>query len=308
MSRLAVDLARALDPVQLARGVGMEPDAWQADVLRTDTPRVLLNCSRQSGKSVTCATKAVHVAVYEPGSLTLLLSPSLRQSQELFRKVTAVYKSLGRPVPSESENALSLALENGSRIVSLPGNETTIRAYSAVRLLLVDEAARVPDDVIAAVRPMLAVSGGQLIALSTPFGTRGWWHEAWKNGGPSWQRVRIPASECPRISAEFLAEERAALGPWFYEQEYECSFMEAMTQAFAAEAVEALFEQEVEVWQLQPSALTWGSGSTRPLSRSVSGKGSASSCATLNACRWARSTRSWPPASAKSISAPLNGG
>lgn len=245
VSRLAVDLARALDPAALAEGVGMVPDAWQAEVLRTDAPRVLLNCCRQSGKSSTCAVKAVHAAVYEPGSLVLLLSPSQRQSGELFKKTVAVYRSLGRPVPSESENALSLTLENGSRVVSLPGTEGTIRAYSAVRLLLVDEAARVPDDVIAAVRPMLAVSGGQLIALSTPYGMRGWWHDAWENGGPSWQRVRIPASECPRISAAFLAEERAALGPWFFEQEYECQFRAAGGQLFTEEMIRAMFSADV---------------------------------------------------------------
>lgn len=246
MSRLASDLARALDPVQLARGVGMEPDPWQAKVLRAEAPRLLLNCSRQSGKSSTVAAKAVHVAVYEPGSLTLLLSPSQRQSGELFRKVLAVYKSLGRPVPSESENALSLTLENGSRVVSLPGTESTIRGYSSVRLLLVDEAARVPDDVIATVRPMLAISGGQLIALSTPYGMRGWWFEAWENGGATWERVRIPASECPRISAAFLAEERAALGPWFYEQEYECEFRSAGGQLFTEEMIRAMFSGDVQ--------------------------------------------------------------
>jgi hypothetical protein len=250
MSRLALDMARALDPAALAEGVGMVPDAWQADVLRTDHRRVLLNCARQSGKSVTCATKAVHVAVYEPGSLILLLSPSQRQSTELFRKCVATYRSLGRPVASESENALSLTLENGSRIVSLPGTEGTIRAYSAVRLLLADEAARIPDETIAAVRPMLAVSAGQLIALSTPFGTRGWWYEAWKSGGPAWQRVRVTAADCPRITPAFLAEERAALGPWWFSQEYECDFMEAQTQAFTAELVEALFDEEVEPWEL----------------------------------------------------------
>jgi hypothetical protein len=250
MSPLAVDLARALDPAALAEGVGMVPDVWQAEVLRTDAPRVLLNTSRQSGKSTTSATKAMHVATYEPGSLILLLSPSMRQSGELFRKVTAVYKSLGRPVPSDAESATTLSLENGSRIVSLPGTEGTVRSYSAVRLLLVDEAARVPDDVIAAVRPMLAVSGGQLIALSTPFGRRGWWHEAWTNGGASWQRVRIPASECPRISAEFLAEERAALGEWFYRQEYECEFGDAQAAAFNSADIEACYSDECEDWMI----------------------------------------------------------
>lgn len=251
MSRLAVDLARCVDPVALAAGIGMDPDAWQADVLRSDHPRILLNCARQTGKSVTCAIKAVHTAVYEPGSLILLLSASQRQSAELQKKVVAVYRTLGRPVPAEAESALTITLENGSRVVSLPGTEATIRAYSAVRLLLVDEAARVADETIAAVRPMLAVSGGQLIALSTPAGRRGWWHAAWEDGGPAWERVRVTAADCPRISAEFLAEERLALGEWAYKSEYECSFESCDAAAvFRDEDIEAMFRAEVEIWKV----------------------------------------------------------
>ena len=227
----------------------MEPDDWQASVLRSDHPRILLNCCRQAGKSQTAAVRAVHCAVYEPGALILLLSPSLRQSQELFLKVLATYRSLGRPVPSESENALSLTLESSSRIVSLPGTEGTVRSYSAVRLLIVDEAARVPDDVMAAVRPMLAVSRGSLIALSTPFGARGWWHEAWRSQA-DWQRFKVTAEECPRISVEFLEEERRSQGEWWFRQEYCCDFMDAQTMAFNSEYVEALFGEDVEQWEL----------------------------------------------------------
>lgn len=246
MSSLAADLARALDPVVLADSIGMDPDPWQREVLRTLHPRVLLNCCRQSGKSTTAATKAVHTAVYEPGSTILLVSPSLRQSQELFRKAQGVYRTLGRPVPAEGESALSLTLENGSRIVSLPGTEATVRGFSSVRLIIVDEAARVADDLVASVRPMLAVSGGQLVALSTPYGRRGWFYEAWHEGGSAWQRVKIAASECPRISPAFLAEERAALGDWFYRQEYECEFAETSAQLFSEEHLRRLFDARVQ--------------------------------------------------------------
>ena len=124
---LATDLAYALDPVVLSQQAGLEPDPWQRDVLRSTAPRLLLNCSRQSGKSTVVAMLAVHTALYEPGSLVLLLSPTLRQSGELFKKCAGVYQALGRPVPSQSESALQLELENGNRIVSLPGKEGTIR-------------------------------------------------------------------------------------------------------------------------------------------------------------------------------------
>jgi Terminase large subunit, T4likevirus-type, N-terminal len=244
------DLATALDPVRLATAAGIAPDPWQAAVLRSGARRLLLNCARQAGKSTTTALLAVHEAVYLPGALVLLLSPTQRQSQELFRKCLAVYRALGRPVPAEAENALSLALETGSRIVSLPGKEQTIRGYSGVGLLAIDEAARVPNDLYASVRPMLAVSGGRLIASSTPFGTRGWWHAAWKSGGTDWQRVEVPATACPRIPPAFLDEERRTLGDWWFRQEYLCVFLDAHSAAFSGSDVERAFTEEVEAWAL----------------------------------------------------------
>ncbi|MGE5618096.1 MAG: terminase large subunit domain-containing protein [Sphingomonadaceae bacterium] len=250
---MARDLARALDPVLLAKDVGLECDPWQAELLRSSDPRVLLNCCRQSGKSTMAAILALHTALYRPGSLVLLLSPALRQSQELFRKVLAVYRALAQSVPAETETKLTLELEGGSRIVSLPGKESTIRGFSAVRLLIVDEAARVPDELYYSVRPMLAVSGGRLVAVSTPFGTRGWWYEAWRSADP-WLRFEVPATECPRISAAFLEEERRNLGQWWYRQEFCCAFLDAESAAFRSEDIEAAFTTEVETWELLASA------------------------------------------------------
>jgi hypothetical protein len=250
MNALADDLLLALDPARFAGQAGLPPDPWQAEVLRSRASRILLNCSRQSGKSSVTAALAVWTAIYEPGSLILLLSPSLRQSQELFRKALGLYRALDRPLPAEAESALRLELENGSRVVSAPGKEGTIRGYSGVRLLIVDEASRVPDDLYLSVRPMLAVSGGRLIALSTPYGTRGWWFEGWRTGGADWQRFEVPATDCPRISREFLEEEARTLGEWWYRQEYLCEFLEADSQAFRREDIDRAFEEGVDSWQL----------------------------------------------------------
>jgi hypothetical protein len=242
---IAADLARALDPVLLAEAAGLDPDPWQADVLRSASRRILLNCSRQSGKSTTVALLGLHVALYEPSSLVLLLSPSLRQSAELFRKVAGLYTALGAPVPSAAESALRLELDNGSRIVSLPGTEATIRGYSGVRLLLVDEASRVDDELYYALRPMLAVSGGSLIALSTPWGRRGWWHREWTEGGPTWERVQVTAEQCPRIASAFLEEERRSLGPLRFASEYDCQFVETEQSVFSYDEIQAALSDKV---------------------------------------------------------------
>jgi hypothetical protein len=233
----------------LAERASLHPDPWQAKVLRSAAPRMLLNCSRQSGKSTVTGVLATHTALYDPGSLILLLSPSLRQSQELFKKCLQVYRAADRPVPPETESALRLELENGSRIVSLPGTDSSIRGFSGVRLIVVDEAARVPDDLYYSVRPMLAVSGGRLVALSTPFGTRGWWYEAWRGSEP-WERYEVPATECPRIPVAFLEEEQRNIGEWWFRQEYGCEFLEAISQAFRREDIEQAFREEVETWDL----------------------------------------------------------
>jgi hypothetical protein len=234
---LANDLAFAIDPVLVMQAVGLDPDLWQKELLRTEARRMLLLCARQSGKSTTTAVLALHEALYRPPALVLLLSPSLRQSSELFRKVIGFYRQVSNVAPAHSESALRLELANGSRIVSLPGKEETVRGFSGVRLLVIDEAARVPDDLYYAVRPMLAVSGGRLVALSTPWGKRGWFHQEYSEGGPGWQRVTITANDCPRISPDFLAEERAALGEWWYRQEYLCDFVETTDQVFTYDEV-----------------------------------------------------------------------
>lgn len=247
MSAIATDLARGLDPVALAAAIGMLPDRWQLDLLRSLAARVLVNASRQSGKSTVGAILAVWQALYVPGSLVLVVSASERQARELFRVAVVLYRTLGRPVPAEAENALSLELANGSRIVVIPATAGTVRGYSRAALIVVDEAAQVPDELYLTVRPMLAVSGGRVVAMSTPFGRRGWWWEAWRSSEP-WERFEVPATECPRISSEFLDEERRTLGEWWFRQEYGCEFMDAQAAAFRQEDVEAAFDPEVDPW------------------------------------------------------------
>src|SRR5215217_7950736 len=167
------DIRCALDRGIFAEHLGLALDPWQVELLRSSSTRVLMVASRQSGKSTMSALIALHRALYHPGSLVLCLAPALRQSVELFGKIANFYRDLGRPVSPLGERKLSLELENGSRIITLPGSEKTIRGFSDAALLLMDEASRVEDELYFAVRPMLAVSGGALMMLSTPHGKRG---------------------------------------------------------------------------------------------------------------------------------------
>jgi Terminase large subunit, T4likevirus-type, N-terminal len=245
------------DPVEFARDVGLSDlDQWQEDLLRSEAARVLLNCCRQSGKSTMAAILALHQALTDPGSLVLILAPAERQAKELFSKVSEAYRAFGHVVPAESYRKLGMELANGSRIEALPGSERTVRGFSGVDLLIVDEAARVDDALYYAVRPMLAVSGGRLMMLSTPYGKRGVFYEEW-TGGEAGERYEVPASQCPRIPPAFLATERRSMPEWWYAQEYGCEFRETEDQLFTHEMIEGARDDALEEYRFEGDEDLW---------------------------------------------------
>src|SRR5258708_2982243 len=240
----SADLSHSLNAPLFAREkLGLQPDAIQKKILRLTARRVLLNCTRQWGKSTIAAVKAGHRARFEPGGLTVVLSPSARQSGEFLRKAAGGGRERGGGARGEGDNEMSppcspesggggcwgrrgargdgeneiwLVFRNESGSVGLPGTECTVRGFSAVSLMVIDEAARVPEELYNSVTPMLAIGNGDLWLMSTPYGRRGFFWETWAHGGTRWERFSVPATECPRISREFLAGERAALGErWF---------------------------------------------------------------------------------------------
>jgi hypothetical protein len=235
----------ALSPVTLAAHAGFELDAWQRDVLLSDAHQIILLVTRQGGKSTVSSIRALHRALYTPASLVLLLAPSYRQSKELFRKVKDALAALPFPAPLASESALELEFTNFSRIVALPGKEATIRGFSGVSLLIVDEASRVPDELYQAIRPMLAVSGGDILLLSTPFGKRGFFFEEWEQSGAAWHRTKITATECPRITPEFLEQERRQIPDFIFRQEYMCEFVETIDQVFRYDDIQRALDPKV---------------------------------------------------------------
>lgn len=244
-SEMLVDLARSLDPSRIATDVGLNLDPWQRDLMRSNAKRVLMLCSRQSGKSTVAALIAISTVLQQPGSLVLLLSPSQRQSSEQFRTVMAYARQVTDAPAIRAESALRAEWANGSRIIALPGSEKTTRGYSGADLVIIDEAARVDDGLLAAIRPTLATKAkGRLIALSTPFGRRGFFYEAWI-GPEEWHRIKVSASDCPRISKEFLDEELRTLGALRFSEEYELTFVDDTTSVFSTTAIDRCFTHDV---------------------------------------------------------------
>lgn len=181
------------------------------------------------------AALASHTAIFEPGALVLLLAPSQQQSREIFRKVCEFVRGIAT-VELDAESASRIEFPNGSRIVSLSGNPMTVRGFSGPRLVVLDEAAFIDDELYHAVSPML-VAGGRLVAMTTPNGRRGFFHEFWAGDDPLWHRTRVTAHDSPRVTAEFLETERASKPLWRFQAEYECRFVDNEEQVFGSDMI-----------------------------------------------------------------------
>lgn len=243
-----------LSAAQMAGRLGITLDPWQLRVLETPWREALLNCGRQTGKSTVSALLGIQETLYAPRGKVVVVSPSERQSGLLFQTALEMYRALGDGdsgvVESDIENRLSLELRNGNKFYALPGKQKTIRGFSGISLLIIDEASQVDDELYNAIRPMRAVSGGRLLAPSTPFGKRGWWWNAFENGGPHWYRETIPSALCPRIDPAFLAREQADLPAMTYAAEYECQFTDTVDQYYPSDLVDAAFSTSVRPLEL----------------------------------------------------------
>ncbi len=252
----ALDFKRAADPAQVflegvrdAEGKPTRPAPWQEDVIRSEAKNRLILVSRQGGKSTTVGAKCAHGMIYAPG-LYLVISPTLRQSKMFLRKTLDVYRNLEGAPRIKSATKTEMELENGSLMVALPGDDdANIRGFSAPRAIIIDEASRVPDSIYAAIRPMRAASPNcQIMALTTPWGRRGWFYEAWESDTGGWEKTRVTAHDCPHITDEFLADELAAKGDWYVRQEFLCEFVDNEESFFSSEMIEAMNDDSFGAW------------------------------------------------------------
>lgn len=205
-------------------------DEWQKRFLEDERRRLLLLIHRQGGKSTVVSIKAVHRAIFRDNQTILLFSPTQRQSSELFYRVRKMVKSVPEYESQLTvDNVTSLELRNGSRIISLPGTSWNVRGYKA-DLVIIDEAAGVPDAVFDAVSPMLLTTNGQLVIVSTPQSKSGDFYRAYMSD--VWGKYVVRASDNPRMQApdkvDFLNTELLDRGSRIYSQEYECEFLDDM--------------------------------------------------------------------------------
>jgi hypothetical protein len=247
------------------RQAGITADPWQETLLRSTAQRIIILATRQGGKSTSVATAALHVAEQDPPGDVIIGAVKQDQSAEMLRKSKTIYGITGSIFEEELDgdlkgnSILRVEMPNGSRILAVPGKAGTVRSFTA-KLLIIDEAAYVPDDFYKAVFPMLAVSHGRIVLLSTAHAKFGAFYDIWTEAPEwdfrlppeaqeeAWLKIKVPWTMCPRIRPAFIEAERARFGGGYIMREYDLEFQDAITAAFRTEDIEAAFDNDVQGW------------------------------------------------------------
>ena len=215
------DLAYQVDPALWVREqLKVTPAAWQETFLRA--PRgasIIALTARQVGKTTTAAWAIAHTAVFKPGSLSVIACPAQRQSAEAVRRVHDVLISTGTKLVSD--NVYGLELDNGSRVLALPGSDDFDPRLDGRRL---DRGRRsgaadrqsdrgAATDAGASTRSQVCHAIDRLEphrpVLERVVGRR-----------PILDRLKATADQVDIFSAEYLEQERRNLGEVDFKREY----------------------------------------------------------------------------------------
>ncbi len=263
LTEIAKEYLIQSDPVIFAKEIlfpwlGGYPDPVQSQILKSNSRQMICNNHRQWGKSSIIAIKALHRGLFSPGSLTLIASPTENQSKEMFLKVTTASIHIDKLELLEDSKS-RMTLKNGSRIVTLPGTEKSVRGYTSPDLIIIDEASRALEELYIAIRPMMLMSLGQLILISTPHGKQGFFHDVWSHHEEvdansddmmtiedGWERYRVRAIENERVDSEWLEAEKGQMSERAFQQEYLCEFVETEEQVFPYDLIQSMFSDEID--------------------------------------------------------------
>lgn len=246
------------DPVFFCQKIlGFTPFPYQAKLMRSRSKRIAVCMGRQTGKTWCIAGKAVHFAFFNPGTTTLIVSRGLRQSMLMFRIISNFIWSspiLRRSV--ERSTQTEIHLRNGSKIVALPCSQDghNLRGHTA-DMVIMDEASFMPESVIGdVIFPMLATTEttrgtGIAIMISTPWGREHIFYRCYNS--PKWFTMHVPSTECPIITKEFLAEQRALIGELRFDTEYMAKFREDAMAMFTQDMIRGAMEENFYLGRLK---------------------------------------------------------
>ncbi len=210
-------------------------DPWQ-ERLKLLKGNIVIVSGRQSGKSAGVSILAGDEAMNIPNSFILIGAYVIEQAQWIFRKIHDYILAM-QPKQIKGKVTLNfLELKNGSKIYCRPIGDTGggMRSFTATMVIL-DETAMIPDRAWEAIEPVISITKGRVILLSTPQGKKGFFYRATKN--KDYTLIHVSARDCPRHSKAFLDRKQAEMSPVAFATEYLGEFIDDYNRKFTEEWV-----------------------------------------------------------------------
>jgi len=189
----------------------------------------IVNKSRQLGISTLVSAYSLWLMLFQRDKNVLCIATKQETAKNMVTKVKFAYDNLPSwlRIVAVENNKLSLKLSNGSQIKAIGATGDAGRS-EAVSLLLLDEAAFIEgiDEIFASAQQTLA-TGGQCIAISTPYGTGNWFHRTFiggEEGNNGFVSIKLPWNVHPERTQKWRDEQDAILGVRNAAQECDCDF------------------------------------------------------------------------------------
>jgi hypothetical protein len=143
-----------------------------------------------------------------------------------------------KDVEEEEYNGYIYSVKVPTTWVVVRRNGKVVVSGNTADMVIVDEAAYVPDEVYVAIFPALAVKDGQLILMSTPKGKEGFFYKAWES--KEWSKYRVPTIESPFVPDGFIEEYKMTHTEVDFRREIFAEFIDYSEMWFDLERVKEL--------------------------------------------------------------------
>ncbi|MBB5075832.1 terminase large subunit domain-containing protein [Nonomuraea endophytica] len=238
----------------------------QAQVALSPARTRVMCCGRQAGKSRTLAVIALHGAFTQAGYRVLVLSAGEDAAKDLMAEISGLASSPLLAGSVVDDNASRVTLTNGSTIRCVPASEKQVRGKS-VDLLILDEAAQIPDELWRAARySIIARPESRVVLASTPFGGRDRFfaqlYHLGTNGAEGYASFHWPSTVSPLVDAALLEDWRRQDPEWVFRQEVLAEWVEDEAAYFTAEELLGAVA-DYELWS--PERVKAAYGHHRPL-------------------------------------------
>jgi|GEM_PF-2686829 len=170
------------DPIYFAEHVlGIHLHEGQKRILRCKDRFIAVRAARRFGKSFVFACFAAWAACSHEDYHVVCISKSQRQSSLMFNTILRLIRRSVMANSITRNTQTLIEFSNGSVIESLPGGSYDSIRGITINLILIDEAAYVPEELFVVLYPTIITTKGTVVLISTPAYSTGEFHRACKD-------------------------------------------------------------------------------------------------------------------------------